>query len=120
MRKRTKLAEKYLCCYYNRRSQYIEMLRKAPRHAASGGSHASTDADHPPYKTRLKHTFKIYCMILPFRGLVAQLVEQRIENPCVGSSILSQATTWIRSKIKLLAQPQRWAFCLVCQFSVNR
>src|SRR5690554_2566815 len=25
-------------------------------------------------------------------GLVAQSVEQRIENPCVGSSILSQAT----------------------------
>ena len=27
-----------------------------------------------------------------FYGLVAQSVEQRIENPCVGSSILSRAT----------------------------
>jgi hypothetical protein len=32
-------------------------------------------------------------------GLVAQLVEQRIENPCVGGSIPPQAT----SKIKYLA-----------------
>ena len=32
-------------------------------------------------------------MISPFFGLVAQLVEQRIENPRVGGSIPPQATT---------------------------
>ena len=31
-------------------------------------------------------------------GLVAQLVEQRTENPRVGSSILSQATIFIEQK----------------------
>ncbi len=32
--------------------------------------------------------------ILPPRGLVAQSVEQRIENPCVGGSIPPRATTF--------------------------
>jgi hypothetical protein len=33
-----------------------------------------------------------------FDGLVAQLVEQRTENPCVGGSIPSQATIFLFSK----------------------
>jgi hypothetical protein len=39
-------------------------------------------------------------------GLVAQLVEQRIENPRVGGSIPPQAT----KKINNLAQPTRLGF----------
>ena len=35
------------------------------------------------------------CYNLHFSGPVAQLVEQRIENPRVGSSILPQATKYI-------------------------
>src|SRR5258706_16449994 len=33
-------------------------------------------------------------IILSFPGLVAQLVEQRTENPCVGGSIPPQATNY--------------------------
>ena len=36
---------------------------------------------------------RILCIVADFRvGLVAQSVEQRIENPCVGGSIPPQAT----------------------------
>ena len=35
----------------------------------------------------------IFSIIHLHKGLIAQSVEQRIENPCVGSSILPQATT---------------------------
>ena len=34
-------------------------------------------------------------------GLVAQLVEQRIENPCVGGSIPSRATIFLLQFIKV-------------------
>ena len=34
-----------------------------------------------------------------FLGAVAQLVEQRIEAPCVGSSILSCAIIWRGSEV---------------------
>ena len=33
-------------------------------------------------------------LILQLDGSVAQLVEQRIENPCVGGSIPSRATSY--------------------------
>jgi hypothetical protein len=47
----------------------------------------------------------MYIESLNFKnGLVAQSVEQRIENPCVGGSIPSQATTL---KIKKFL----WAIC---------
>ena len=46
------------------------------------------------------------CAILRGSGPVAQSVEQRIENPCVGGSIPPQAT-------KLEAHRSRWAFSLV-------
>ena len=42
-------------------------------------------------------------------GLVAQLVEQRIENPRVGGSIPPQAT----KEFKHLAQSSDWAFCFL-------
>jgi hypothetical protein len=42
-------------------------------------------------------------------GLVAQLVEQRIENPCVGGSIPPRATKNIPSKTPTHAG---WRFCL--------
>ena len=35
---------------------------------------------------------EIFSIIQFHLGLIAQSVEQRIENPCVGSSILPQAT----------------------------
>ncbi len=47
------------------------------------------------------------------RGLVAQSVEQRIENPCVGGSIPPKAT----KDIKHLAQSNDWAFCFFWQIS---
>ena len=44
-------------------------------------------------------------------GQIAQLVEQRIENPRVGGSIPPLAT----KEIKHLAQPNRWAKCFLRQ-----
>ena len=41
------------------------------------------------------------CYNLPLSGPVAQLVEQRIENPRVGSSILPQATKYIAQLFQL-------------------
>src|SRR5450830_1628066 len=46
-------------------------------------------------------------IILPL-GLVAQLVEQRIENPCVGGSLPPRATKNIPSKTPTHAG---WRFC---------
>ena len=43
----------------------------------------------------------ILCIVAGFVGLVAQSVEQRIENPCVGGSIPPQAT----KRFKHLAPP---------------
>ena len=50
--------------------------------------------------------FFVYYFVFP-DGLVAQLVEQRIENPRVGGSIPPQAT----KEFKHLAHLFRWAFC---------
>jgi hypothetical protein len=51
---------------------------------------------------------------MPFRfGQVAQLVEQRTENPCVGGSIPSLAT----SRIKELRSPIGGRFSLTHAFS---
>jgi hypothetical protein len=47
--------------------------------------------------------------------LVAQLVEQRTENPRVGSSILSQATIFIEEK-----RIKRCAFCFWCVVGVSK
>src|SRR5690349_24694284 len=46
-------------------------------------------------------------IMLPL-GLVAQLVEQRIENPCVGGSIPPRATKNIQAKTPTHAG---WRFC---------
>jgi hypothetical protein len=45
-------------------------------------------------------------------GLVAQLVEQRIENPRVGGSIPPQATR-ISLRIKYLGRLDESAFCVL-------
>src|SRR5262245_24560504 len=49
---------------------------------------------------------------LPF-GQVAQLVEQRTENPCVGGSIPSLAI----NRIKNLRPPHRWPFSFTYTFT---
>jgi hypothetical protein len=49
---------------------------------------------------RLIYTYKLasHCCKTGRSGLVAQLVEQRTENPRVGGSIPSQATIFIEEK----------------------
>jgi hypothetical protein len=46
-------------------------------------------------------------------GLVAQSVEQRIENPCVGGSIPPRATNEFRSIRSNKNATFGWRFCLV-------
>ena len=36
--------------------------------------------------------FRVFCFVCFYEGRVAQLVEQRTENPCVGGSIPPPAT----------------------------
>ena len=45
---------------------------------------------------------EIFSIIQFHKGLIAQSVEQRIENPCIGSSILPQATILQDSLNKIL------------------
>lgn len=53
---------------------------------------------------RKSHSRKFSCIVSPFSvGLVAQLVEQRIENPCVRGSIPRKAT----KRFKRLRQSAR-------------
>ena len=65
-------------------------------------------------------TARNLCIVADFVGLVAQSVEQRIENPCVGGSIPPQATKRIIGVAVANRQPipnpkkspaPRWAFC---------
>ncbi len=57
------------------------------------------------------------CIVADFVGLVAQSVEQRIENPCVGGSIPPQATRIIGNAGSPGSVPEKspaltsWAFC---------
>ena len=59
----------------------------ADRRAAIWNAQAGWDAEKYAYNRRFSK-FKL----LDSKGPVAQSVEQRIENPCVGGSIPSQAT----------------------------
>lgn len=55
-----------------------------------------------------KHLHSSTCFAILFRlGLVAQSVEQRIENPCVGGSIPPRATKIQRPTVL------SWAFSFV-------
>ena len=47
-------------------------------------------------KIKIRLAFFKYLAILLRLGLVAQSVEQRIENPCVGGSIPPRATKYIK------------------------
>ncbi|GEM_PF-1263815 len=53
------------------------------------------EANHAPIKIFVAGGLqtKLTCYNYFLRGLVAQSVEQRIENPCVGGSIPPKATT---------------------------
>ncbi len=55
------------------------------------------------------HKVKKLCIVADFVGLVAQSVEQRIENPRVGGSIPPQATT------NSMPSSCSWAFSFVRQ-----
>ena len=55
------------------------------------------------------HKVKKLCIVADFVGLVAQLVEQRIENPRVGGSIPPQATKFSRPLIQNIQSNQRFA-----------
>ncbi len=57
------------------------------------------------------HKSKKLCIVADFVGLVAQSVEQRIENPCVGGSIPPQATRIPESP------PCAGIFALACRVS---
>jgi hypothetical protein len=60
------------------------------------------------YLTLQKLAYSDRFAILARLGLVAQLVEQRIENPCVGGSIPPRATKDISSKTPTFTG---WRFC---------
>lgn len=64
-------------------------------------------------KLRAYFAFQNYLAIIRPLGLVAQSVEQRIENPCVGGSIPPRAT----KEIKHLVQPGAGLFVLARHFS---
>src|SRR5690606_26695435 len=72
--------------YRPRRRIHLLITREYPRFTAfSKGSEKIL--------WRKSHSRKFSCIVSPFSvGLVAQLVEQRIENPCVGGSIPPKAT----------------------------
>lgn len=57
-------------------------------------------------KKHLQSHFFSYKMRVSYGGWVAQLVEQRIENPRVGGSIPSLATSSAEEP------PSRWFFCI--------
>ena len=61
--------------------------------------------------------FPFRSAIIRHLGLVAQSVEQRIENPCVGGSIPPRAT---KNKLLQNANPRRLAFSFVAEKSAYR